>query len=485
MLASLKLLPGSTDGAARRKGLGFAFGVLIAIFVFFSTFAADAADSAAKTVEPPPKEIERQMLVEAPAILKQLREKGYHNVAILKFRIEKGDQPVDRVGTLNMNLAERLEMALILKNDARNPINIVHDASAVAAKTPGADHRSPAGLKKLFAAKYPVAWGKQQVSPDVFLIGAAKIDDKLNELRISVFAYDSKSSNPQKICQFTAKPTVEELAESGESFVLRGIFDQGSIQLAQADRANHAEREATGDIEKIKESHSAELPKEHPLAPGNPDAPIGLKIYYDKQLVNYEFSDGCAKIPEPQEGQKVRLVLNYKAKDHARYGVVLKVNGENTIGHQRLNDFECHKWVLGPSDPPITVQGYQVDGQPVAEEFRVLSQHESQARAIDYGRDVGTISVVVYRQRAGEAAPPALPPTPDDEDLAILKRGVFPPGVPANFVALQQQLRSADTHSELRGLVVNGKAIDNPTVKVEFNTDPIPVMSGVITYYHR
>ena len=81
------------------------------------------------------------------------------------------------------------------------------------------------------------------------------------------------------------------------------------------------------------------------------------------------------------------------------------MNGENTIAHQHLNDFECRKWVLGPNDPPITVLGYQVDGQPIAEEFHVLSQHESEARAIDYGRDVGTISMVVYHERAGE--PPA------------------------------------------------------------------------------
>ena len=375
-------------------------------------------------------------------------------------------------------------MALILKNDARNPLNIIHDASAVAAKTPGADHRTPAGLKKLFAAKYPLAWGRDRVSPDVFLIGAAKVDNKLSDLRVSIFAYDAKSEKPVRLCQFNAKPTVQELAEAGESFVLRGIFDQGSIELAQADRASHAEAEAASDVEKIKESHSAELPKEHPLAPANPNAPIALKIYYDNKPVNYEFSDGCAKISEPQEGQKVKLVLNYKAKDHGRYGIVLKVNGENTIAHQHLNDFECRKWVLGPNDPPITVLGYQVDGQPIAEEFHVLSQHESEARAIDYGRDVGTISMVVYHERAGE--PPAeLPPTPDDEDFAILKRGIFPTTPPANFVALQQQLRGGGNHSEVRGLMVNGKAINNPTVKVDFVADQIPVMSGVITYYHR
>jgi hypothetical protein len=443
-----------------------------------------AADTPAKSSEPAAKDVERQMLAEAPGILKQLRDKGYHNAAILKFRIEKGDQPVDRVGTLNMNLAERLEMALVLKNDARNPINIIHDASAVASKTPGADHRTSAGLKKLFAAKYPLAWGKQQVSPDVLLIGAAKVDNNLKNIRVSVYAYDAKSEKPQRVCQFNATPTVQELAESGESFVLRGIFDKGSVELARADRDSHAEAEAVGDVEKIKESHSAELPKEHPLAPANPDAPIALKIYYDDKPVNYEFSDGCAKISEPQEGQKVRLVLNYKAKDHARYGVVLKVNGENTIGHQRFNDFECRKWVLGPNDPPITVRGYQVEGQPIAEEFRVLSQHESEARAIDYGRDVGTISLIVYRERAGEALP-ALPPTPEDEDFAILKRGVFPSTPPANFVALQQQLRGIDGHSDVRGLVVNGRAVENQTVKVDFNADPIPVMSGVITYYHR
>ena len=50
---------------------------------------------------------------------------------------------------------------------------------------------------------------------------------------------------------------------------------------------------------------------------------------------------------------------------------------------------------------------------------------------------------------------------------------------------LQQQLRGIDGHSDVRGLVVNGRAVENQTVKVDFNADPIPVMSGVITYYHR
>src|SRR5262249_57094642 len=108
------------------------------------------------------------------------------------------------------------------------------------------------------------------------------------------------------------------------------------------------------------ESKSSTLPKEHPLSKDNPDAPVVLQVLYNDRIVPYEFKNGEAMIPEPGEGQNVKLVLIRKIKDKTRYGVVLKVNGENTIAHQRLSDAECRKWIIEPVGPPIVVVGYSV-----------------------------------------------------------------------------------------------------------------------------
>jgi hypothetical protein len=451
----------------------------IAMSLVLSVASARAADDKLTDVD-------HQLLKQAPDILKQLAAKGDRNVGILKFRIQKGNNPPSaHVGTLNLDLADRLEMALILKNDARHPIGIIHDASSVAATINGADHVTAAGRQKLFTKQYPLAWGKNKVDPDAFLTGVVEMDEKNNELTIGIAMFDRKGSSLEKLCDFKAKPSLKELGEAGESFVLRGIFDSGSVKLSDGSRSEKAEDEASKEVALIKASKSNMLPKEHPLAKDNPDAPVALQVLYNDKPVPYEFRNGEAMIPEPLEGQNVKLVLIRKIKDRTRYGVTLKVNGENTIAHQRLPDADCRKWIIEPAGQPIVVIGYSVDGRPTAEEFRVASVPESKAREMDYGRDVGTISMTVFRQQPTDLPPPSDLPGGPDEDFAILKRNVFPPKTPDTLVAMQEQLRGVKQDSVLRGLILQGQEVQQRTIKVDFAADPIPVMSGVITYYRK
>jgi hypothetical protein len=79
-------------------------------------------------------------------------------VGVLKFRIQKGSrEPTDNAGTLNLDLARRLTVALILADDVRDPLNIIEDASAVAARLNNASYLTAAGRKKLFEQLYPLA----------------------------------------------------------------------------------------------------------------------------------------------------------------------------------------------------------------------------------------------------------------------------------------------------------------------------------------
>src|SRR5688572_14193022 len=119
-------------------------------------------------------DLEGALLDRAKGLIKHCQQKGYKTVGVLKFlgAKERGDLS-DNLGTVNTLLARRLEVALVLANDPRNPVELIEDASAVAARTPGANHRTPEGRKVLLGTRYKLAWGDPNVlgNADAFLTG--------------------------------------------------------------------------------------------------------------------------------------------------------------------------------------------------------------------------------------------------------------------------------------------------------------------------
>src|SRR3954464_9649590 len=104
--------------------------------VFMVSLAAETGTQSARAAS-----LDRELLAHAPRVLGYLGDHGYRNVGVLKFRIKKGDEPTrDHVGPLNLNLAGRLEIALVLANDFKAPLGIIRGADAVAATLPGANH---------------------------------------------------------------------------------------------------------------------------------------------------------------------------------------------------------------------------------------------------------------------------------------------------------------------------------------------------------
>src|SRR5271157_1152105 len=176
--------------------------------------------------------LDRELLKDAPKIIRYLKDHGYKNVGVLKFRVQKGDEPVsDRVGTLNRDLAARLEIALVLTTDIKAPLGIIHDASAVAAKIPGANHLNEPGRRALLGARYPLAWGGEPVEPDAFLTGVAQVSPDLKTVTMSILAFGRDGGKLEKVADFTATTDPPMLTAAGESFVLtRGLFDGGQVK---------------------------------------------------------------------------------------------------------------------------------------------------------------------------------------------------------------------------------------------------------------
>lgn len=420
----------------------------------------------ATTASPAADDLDQAMLKQAQQVHKVLLEKGYKNVGVLKFRVKKGNEPVsDNVGTLNMTLANKLEIALVLANppDESRQIGIIQNASSVAARVKRANHLLKEGRGPLFEETYPLAWGDQQVKPDAFLMGAARVSPDLQEMTVNVLAFDKVNDPVQVVPPFTVATNANLMTEMNESFMLRGVFDQPEAKVNEQAVATAA------DVAKKK--------ADYPLQSST--APVTLEIRYDGQLVSYDLRNGRAFVREPEQGQKVEFVLRRKAGGNERYGVVLKINGENVLFNERQADPLCHKIVLGPGAKPITIRGFHTTDKTIRT-FKVLSRLESKQSEIHYSPDVGVISMVVYPERT--AASKSVNYSDEGEDIVAIMRGTYPEKRPANLDALKGQLRS-QAANDLRGILSEGNLAAGNVKQTDFKAHTVPIMASTIVYY--
>jgi hypothetical protein len=446
----------------RRRGLVStgAGGVFFPAALVLSLGLANPAASHADTLN-------QELLKQAPGVIRYLKQHGYRNVGVLKFRVQKGDEPMsDRVGLLNRNLATRLEIALVLANTFPDPLGIIRDASAEAALRPEANHLRPEGRPALFRKPpYPLAWGDQRVEADAFLTGEVVVSPDLQQMTVTIQSFGRNSGVLDQVVRFEATTDAATLTEAGESFLIRGAFDSGQPDVIR--------KQVAATAAEVKMAQQA-----NPME--DAAAPVALEIHYDNQRIPLEIRAGKALIQEPREGQRVTLVLRKVDQAKERYGVVVLVNGQSTLFKERGDPFQCWKWLLEPDHPTRVIKGYQTSARE-AEPFRVLSPEASRQDAINYGSDVGTITLSVFRQQRGRDE--ALPPDKKAEDVAAISRGTFPARPPRNLPALKRQLA---IESRKRGLIPGdgGPPIDSPIRRSEdFRPEPTPVMSATITYY--
>lgn len=453
--------------------------------ILLLTFAASCllADRLAQA-----SDLQKQLLREAPKIHDYCREKGYKNIGVLKFRVKKGSDPIsDNVGTLNMQLANQLEVALTLSNsnDPAKQLGIIRRASSAAAKIPGANHVSAEGRAKLFDAEYPLSWGDAKVKPDAFITGVVLVSADLREMTVGIMALDKNGGPLEKVMPVFRAPTdAASLSEIGESFVLRGAFDKSNLVLASA--------KAVEQAAKVKaEPEPGKTPEPFPLE--DKAAPVTMEVLYDGKVQPVEIKDGKALIAEPEEHQEVKILVKRAPGNRQRLGIVVKVNGENTLFREKLRDIDCRKWILEPDKKAFSIGGYQ-SANDMRENFRVASREESKSKELDYGEDVGTITITVFGEKTSDAPPADLPSDDPEirikneneaEDLAALTRSVFPIQPVRNLAALKHQLREAGRETATRGLIMQGASAANKINIVTFKADPTPLMAVTVTYYKK
>jgi hypothetical protein len=227
-----------------------------------------------------PQPLEKELLHAAKEVLKHCEAKGYKNVGVLKFQVSKDGKTLsDNVGTLNLFLARRLEVALVLGDNPRKPIGIIDNATAVAHRTKGANHLRPEGRLRLFEASYPLAWGKNQVKPDAFITGLAEVSKDLKTLKVQLLVFDKSDNKLLPLGKaFTAANQPEQLVEMGESFTTRGLFDDGQPETAKKDAVLHAAAQL-----KNQEREGGKAPPPNPVEDAK--VPVALEIRYDGKPV--------------------------------------------------------------------------------------------------------------------------------------------------------------------------------------------------------
>jgi hypothetical protein len=314
----------------------------------------------------------------------------------------------------------------------------------------------------------------------VFLTGLVTVADGARTMKVEVQAFDSTGKEPVKVCCFEVAAQPRLLTEAGVSFALsRGAPHQ--------DNTEWVEQNPVKSREKPRESETI-------LNLLN-KAPIDFQIEYKNKGEN-EFRKVEIKengtIPEPEKGTEVRFQLKRrKDKDaNGAYGVLLMVNGENTIYREPVSDYSrAHLWVLDPKDDdePTFVTGFLKKGtdNEVAE-FEVLSAAESQAMEVNYGRHVGTLTIVIFQGRIDdkEESDPK-----ETEFVRAISIGVPDKlGKPNGLKALQDSLqKTASLKPKSKNVVSHGLLVEGKITKQKVEDKPfrsrVPVSSIQLRYY--
>jgi|GEM_PF-1037197 len=401
------------------------------------------------------------------------------SVGTLKFLLTEGDKFSDNVGTINSLLAKRFDVALVLANDPREPITLIEDASATASKIEGASHLSKEGREKLFSVAYPAMWGSDSLKPDALIAGIGTVSPDMKKITFALLIASRERNVIETIgTDYVATISPAILTEVGESFSTRGAFDGGQFvetnDNAPSDLPDDLDSLDPGtqtiltSAKKVRESSTAST---HPLL--DPSAAVRLQVFYDGVSIPFDFKGGRALLKEPRTGQRVEVQLT-KDSTAARYGVVVKLNGQNTLRKQQRPDASCGKWILAAPNQRVAIRGYQISNTEL-EEFRVLTQSESKQREVDYGSEVGQISITVF----AEGKPPKLELDEDKRESQLVETARLPEEPSASFGALKAKLL-ADAN---RGLIAEGNRVQGQVRVVKFHANPTPVMSATATYY--
>lgn len=339
--------------------------------------------------------IDYKLPSQAIKVMNYLQEHGYQNVGVLRFRVKKGDQEVFNVGPMNNNLATRLENALVSRLGEEKPIGILREpGKVIAAQKDHISYLTPEGREKLFQLKYPLIWDDKPVAADAFVTGKVELVNNKHDTKITIEVIDGKTKNLEEIHNFTVKTDRAILSDLCLSFT---VDPRRIRKMGPEDR----EENAIDNTTETSTAQSSDRPGGDTVsrADNKGSRLVDLQVFYngEAQDITPEPNRNGYRVVEPQEGQEVKLVVKNLGKD--RLGVVLAVNGLNTLYQQNIEERSpagCTKWILDPGDR-YEILGYYNKDDKSYTPFRVLSKDASaEKEQLNPSAKLGTIELFVF-----------------------------------------------------------------------------------------
>lgn len=439
-----------------RKHVLFLFGLLI--FPPHHGVADELSGSA---------QLEERFRKAAPELLDLAIRERCRTVGVLKFMVKDREKALSPdVGKLNQTLSDRLSMALALATSDRRDVGIIENANAIAEKL-NASHMNRSGRGTLLRRPprhYQLLWESPPVSADAIFTGIAETNADLTKLHVTVqwFRRTDRGDKLQTAFDLTVPMDEQLLLEHSESFDKMGVADEGKTVQSSA-------------LENRKE------PKLFPF--DRDDAPVKFTLKYGgvPQAITFDKSNR-AIVVEPKKEQTVSIEVERTEAARGRLGVVVSVNGENTLFRERVKAREGSMWILEPEanqrPSAVKIDGFQMSKKSIIP-FRVLSEQRSRQRQSLYGDEAGTISITVFGESDQRAA---MDPNAPEESAAIANP-IRLPKKPESREAYQETILLQTASFSQRGLI-DGVGEDESHVNfVAPIRNPRLLMTATVRYY--
>lgn len=318
-------------------------------------------------------------------IYSYLQKKNCKVVGVLPFQTQRGRETQAQFNPtpLSMTLVPRLERALTLLCEDNTRLRVVQGCGTTsrAARLPAWTHA--AQRARYFQLGYAPAWGTEKtLSPDVFLVGVARLspDWKTTQVVVQAFHADAPT-RLTTVCTIEVPNAPALLASHGVS------FRKGTKGVAPTGR-------------------SAELPDPETM-PGDEPEPqklegFDLEILYSGKVLPREQTEQSQKeLPKPVAGD--RLSFNLKNSGMDRLIVLLRVNGRNLFDQETDEPEQCLKFIVKPGETK-EAKGYIMRDPANPEKTtikeivaRIPEEIEELQSQLDQPA-TGTIEVFVYRE---------------------------------------------------------------------------------------
>lgn len=406
--------------------------------------------------------LDQELHQRMPGVVAELK-KRYASAGVLRFRVQEGAGRESLTAPLCGRMAELLETLVMIHNgpDESKALGLIREAGKVAGRHGLRTFARAADRKALFTYRYPMAWGSEEVTPEVFLTGKVTLSKDRRKTTVALEAFDRKDPATVRTLRTFECPTdAGVLRDLGYGFALsrdaRGAVDDGEVIISKVNKAQPVKEKAPA---------KAAAPAPAKAAAGADDiGGLSVKILVGaarkpaRVKPSYADGDGVSlEVMCPPAKEKVVFLLeNTTGRD---LGVVLRLNGVNTLFEQKQSPDQAAKWRIRPKSR------VEVDGFILVEEgaesrsggavktrlrpFKVLTEAEAAA----FGDGKGLIDIDVFEEAESKRPAKAtfsgrgLPPS--KEQMAR-----------QSYLGLRNALlKSAGLKSVVRSEVVGGKVV--------------------------